>query len=221
MVAVKVLLAFVGRPSHGSHLRRTWNVAHWWMGRLLLLLGIVLVYDGLLLYRNGRSKSWIAQCSGLSLQYPCMLRCIPCGNRGLGLCITKKSSMADVVAGNYHASHARYVDPASSLFARQDTMLCHDMQRTNGSSSPSLRTCLRSSWWLLERTPWTKPSFLLQLLPRACSPASSPPLTWCASTFYDNHVQGPLFGVMHVEDAVIIQVLQACMCGSFMQCWLH
>ena len=62
MVAVKVLLAFVGRPSHGSHLRRTWNVAHWWMGRLLLLLGIVLVYDGLLLYRNGRSKSWIAQC---------------------------------------------------------------------------------------------------------------------------------------------------------------
>ncbi len=59
MVAVKVLLAFVGRPSHGSHLRRTWNVAHWWNGRLLLLLGIVLVYDGLLLYRHGRSKSQI------------------------------------------------------------------------------------------------------------------------------------------------------------------
>ena len=56
MVGVKVLLAFVGRPSHASHLRRTWNVAHWWMGRLLLLLGIVLVYDGLLLYRSGRSK---------------------------------------------------------------------------------------------------------------------------------------------------------------------
>ena len=56
MVGVKVLLAFVGRPSHGSHLRRTWNVAHWWNGRLLLLLGIALVYDGLLLYRSGRSK---------------------------------------------------------------------------------------------------------------------------------------------------------------------
>ncbi|CAL5219481.1 g1319 [Coccomyxa viridis] len=55
---IQVLLAFVGRPSHGSHLRRTWNVAHWWMGRLLLLLGIVLVYDGLLLYRNGRKDQW-------------------------------------------------------------------------------------------------------------------------------------------------------------------
>lgn len=51
---VKVATAFIGRPSLDSRFRRSWNVAHWWNGRLLLLLGIALIYDGLLLYRSGK-----------------------------------------------------------------------------------------------------------------------------------------------------------------------
>ena len=114
MVGVKVLLAFVGRPSHKSHLRRTWNVAHWWNGRLLLLLGIVLVYDGLLLYRHGKSKP---QTSALlsfnsSASVPAIAHAV---QRGLVwditpvLCHRWQASMASVGPGNLHASHACYL----------------------------------------------------------------------------------------------------------------
>ena len=52
---MQVVTAFTGRPSLSSRYRRIWNVAHWWNGRLLLLYGIGLIFDGLLLYRSGPS----------------------------------------------------------------------------------------------------------------------------------------------------------------------
>ncbi|BDA49891.1 probable cytochrome b561 and DOMON domain-containing protein At3g25 [Coccomyxa sp. Obi] len=50
----QVLAAMVKRPSQASRYRRAWNVAHTWTGRLLLLLGIALIFDGLLLYHSGQ-----------------------------------------------------------------------------------------------------------------------------------------------------------------------
>ncbi|CAL8465580.1 g5116 [Coccomyxa elongata] len=50
----QVLVAMVKRPSQASRYRRAWNVAHVWTGRLLLILGIVLIFDGLLLYHSGQ-----------------------------------------------------------------------------------------------------------------------------------------------------------------------
>lgn len=56
VVLLQVLAAMVKRPSQASHYRRAWNVAHVWTGRLSLILGIVLIFDGLLLYHSGQRK---------------------------------------------------------------------------------------------------------------------------------------------------------------------
>ena len=51
----------MGRPHLDSSYRRSWNAAHWWNGRLLLLLGIVQIYDGLLLYRSDAGIAYHVQ----------------------------------------------------------------------------------------------------------------------------------------------------------------
>ncbi|CAK0760549.1 hypothetical protein CVIRNUC_002780 [Coccomyxa viridis] len=55
---LQVAFALIGRPHLDSSYRRSWNAAHWWNGRLLLLLGIVQIYDGLLLYRSDAADQW-------------------------------------------------------------------------------------------------------------------------------------------------------------------
>jgi uncharacterized membrane protein len=45
-LATQMLLG-IARPGKASHLRRTWNLAHWWNGRAVLAIGIANVYVGL------------------------------------------------------------------------------------------------------------------------------------------------------------------------------
>ncbi|EIE22951.1 hypothetical protein COCSUDRAFT_41963 [Coccomyxa subellipsoidea C-169] len=54
LAGMQVLSAMVKRPGKASPYRRTWSVAHIWTGRLLLIVGIVLIFDGLLLYHSGK-----------------------------------------------------------------------------------------------------------------------------------------------------------------------
>lgn len=61
---MQVLAAMVKRPGQASRYRRAWNVAHTWTGRLLLIMGIALIFDGLLLYHSGKRESSLQCCSG-------------------------------------------------------------------------------------------------------------------------------------------------------------
>ena len=47
---MQVIIAFALRPKAFSHLRRYWNVAHWNLGRVVLVMGIVNLYIGMHAY---------------------------------------------------------------------------------------------------------------------------------------------------------------------------